>query len=348
MNGGRPCPAVVRPPALRAGDAVAIVSLSSPGPADLPAPFIRGLDALRQEGFEPHVMSHAQGRVQPWLSGTPAERAADVHRAIAGSNARMVLSTIGGNHSAQVLPLLDMDLIAANPTIVCGYSDITCVLHGIHAATGVVTFYGPALIPQWGAVGGPSTYVREHFRAVVSSNRPPGPVPTANGEVHDADFRRAERTGQRLRATPARPRLVLRGGEAVGPLLAGCLPSIRNVIGTPWCPEYGGRVLVLETPGPPYDLAAADADLTHLDQAGCLGELAALVLCRPYRFSPEDADRLADLVLDRVRGRSYPVVARFEGGHTDPIPTLPIGVASRLVAGDRVELVLEKPAVVAR
>jgi len=43
-----------------------------------------------------------------------------------------------------------MDLIQGNPKVLCGYSDISSILNGIHAVTGLVIFYGPALLPQFG------------------------------------------------------------------------------------------------------------------------------------------------------------------------------------------------------
>ena len=69
-------------------------------------------------------MAHAEGR-RGWVSGTPHERVADLHDAFSDPQVRAVLCTIGGLHSAQLLPLLDFELIAANPKVFCGYSDIT-------------------------------------------------------------------------------------------------------------------------------------------------------------------------------------------------------------------------------
>jgi muramoyltetrapeptide carboxypeptidase len=124
--------------------------------------------------------------------------------------------------------------------------------------------------------------------------------------------------------------------------MAACLPSARHVLGTRWQPEYRGRVVVLDTPEPPYGLAQADADLTHLRLAGCLDDLAALVVCRPYRFAANEAVALHRLVLEQVADFEYPILARVEGGHTDPMPTLPIGV-DVTIDGD--ELIIDGPAV---
>ncbi|WP_462203319.1 hypothetical protein [Frankia sp. CcWB3] len=41
---------------------------------------------------------------------------------------------------------------------------------------------------------------------------------------------------------------------------------------------------------------------------------------------------------------SYPVLAHVEGGHTDPLPTFPIGVSTTV---DGTDLIFEQPAVAA-
>ena len=334
----------LRPRSLRSGDTIAVVSPSWCGPAELPTPYRRGLAALRAHGFEVRVMPHAERR-RGWVSGTPQERVADLHDAFADQQVRAVLCTIGGLHSAQLLPLLDFDLIAANPKVFCGYSDITSLHLAIHGATGLVTFYGPAVIPQWGAVGGPLAYMVEHFAQVVGRPEPAGSLPRADYEIQDTDVERAERTGEPLRRTPSRPREVLRGGRAKGCLVSACLPVARNLIGTPWEPELDGRVLVLETPEKPYDPETADADLTHLRLAGWLDGLAALVLCRPYDFTDAQTEQLHEALMAHVAQWDYPVIARVEGGHTDPLPTFPLGVT---VEVDSTDLVIRETAVTAR
>jgi muramoyltetrapeptide carboxypeptidase len=119
----------------------------------------------------------------------------------------------------------------------------------------------------------------------------------------------------------------------------------RNLIGTPWEPDMSGRVLVLETPEKPYDPEFGDADLTHLRLAGWLDHLAALVLCRPYDFSDEQTEQLHEPLMGHVGQWDYPVIARMEGGHTDPLPTFPLGVTVEL---DGTDLVFREPAVSAR
>ncbi|MFH8983725.1 S66 peptidase family protein [Streptomyces varsoviensis] len=314
------------PPALRAGDHVAVISPSWGGAGLFPDRFDRALDALAGQlkltGLPtPHAHS-----THDWRSAGARERADDLNQAFRDETIGGILCAIGGDHAAQLLPLLDWDAIAARPKVFCGYSDATVLHHAIYATTGATTFYGPAVLSQFGEWPDPDEYTVEHFRTVAMEARPAGPVPKCPYVVDEfGDWGATGRPRSRHRR-PAPDRVALRPGSGSGPLLAACLPSARQLLGTPWQPPYAGHVLVIETP-PDYSPADADRDLTHLRNAGCLDELAALVVGRPPRLGPADRERLHAVVLDAVAGFGYPVLAEFECGHTDPVATLPIGVA---------------------
>jgi muramoyltetrapeptide carboxypeptidase len=54
-------------------------------------------------------------------------RVADLHAAFADAGVRGILTVIGGFNSNELLPHLDWNLIAQNPKVFCGYSDITAL-----------------------------------------------------------------------------------------------------------------------------------------------------------------------------------------------------------------------------
>lgn len=66
-----------------------------------------------------------------------------MNEAFGDQNVKAVFTVIGGSNSNQLLPYLDYELIRQNPKIFCGFSDITALLNGIYAKTGLVTFSGP-------------------------------------------------------------------------------------------------------------------------------------------------------------------------------------------------------------
>jgi muramoyltetrapeptide carboxypeptidase len=319
----------MKPARLRAGDVIAVVSPSWGGPAAFPERFERGLAALAKCGLRPRVMPHARG-AHRWVSGTIADRVADLHEAFADPGVKGIITSIGGSHSSSLLPFIDFDLIAANPKVFCGYSDITVLHHAIHARTGLVTFYGPAVMPEFGEWPGPDDYTLEHFVKAVMEPAPIGAIPTPPYSVHEhRDW--ALRPRPRRRDGPE-PLVSLRPGTARGKLLVACLPSARNLIGTPWLPEYRGRILVLETPEQPYGPPDAERDLWHLRNAGLLSELGGLVLGRGKEFTALQTREFHEVVLEVVSEFEYPVLANLPVGHVSPIATLPIGVEAELEA----------------
>jgi muramoyltetrapeptide carboxypeptidase LdcA involved in peptidoglycan recycling len=334
----------VRAPVFGRGDTIAVVSTSWGGAGLLGERFARGIEALAKLGYRVKVMSNARAvsdGVRDWVAGGRDARLADLHDAFADLEVRCVLSAIGGNHSAQLLEGLDLDLIREHPKLVCGYSDTTTLLLALHARTGLVTIYGPALLPEFGEIAGPDPEVVDWFERVASSTVPAGALPRIPWQaVEDRAVSDAE--GRARRRKNPEPRLILRGGAAQGRLLVGCLPSIRTLIGTPWEPDWKGALLVIETPESPYDPAWADADLAHLRNAGILASIAGLAVGRTDGWSQAEQAQLHACVLDSCRDYDYPVVAGIECSHAAPLLALPIGVAARL---DGDQLIIEEAAV---
>ena len=71
------------------------------------------------------------------------DRVNDLHDAFKDKNVKAILTVIGGFNVNQILDYIDYELIKNNPKIICGFSDITALLHAIYAKTGLVTYYGP-------------------------------------------------------------------------------------------------------------------------------------------------------------------------------------------------------------
>lgn len=318
----------IKPAALVPGDAIAVISPSAGLAARYPRRTIRGVKALESLGFTVVQMPHANGDTG-WLSGSIEDRVSDIHAAFADANIKAVICTIGGNHSAQLLASLDYELIAANPKIVCGYSDVTSLLHAVYRETGLVTFYGPAVLAQFGEWPEPFPETVAHFRTVVCGTGPVGEIPsfdTVVGEFIDW----AEDEVRPRRRVPATGRRAIRDTAGEGPLVVGCLPTIRHLLGTPWQVDYRGTVLALDIPDMGYRIEDLDADLWYLRNAGVLADLAGLLVGRPRLLAAEDIDQLCDVVSGIVAPYDYPVVAQVECGHSDPVATLPIGVHARL------------------
>lgn len=335
---------LLRPPLLRAGDTVAVVSPSYGAPGHFPHRLARGVAHLEALGLRVRVSAAARGVLaeRPWLAATAQERADDLHAAFADPEVTAIIASIGGDHSNQVLPLLDMDLIRAHPTILLGLSDISVLTVAIHAATGLVTCNGPAVcdsLAEFPAVPG---FTSEFLQRAICAAEPIGdlrPADTWTDEFLDWQ--------QQLDLTRARTQQPGGGwawlqGEGVvrGPLLGGCLESLEHLRGTRWWPDWRGRIAFLETseerPGPDR----IDSVLSDWANMGVLSEIAGLLWARPYGYSPQEIDLLHSVLRERCAPYGFPVVSLLDFGHTDPKLTLPNGVLAEIdCAARRVRLV---------
>lgn len=70
------------------------------------------------------------------------------------------MAAIGGMNSNALLPYIDYEALRKNPKMIIGYSDVTALLLGIYARTGLVTYYGPAMVASFGEL---PPYVDETF-----------------------------------------------------------------------------------------------------------------------------------------------------------------------------------------
>ncbi|PSR15136.1 LD-carboxypeptidase [filamentous cyanobacterium CCP3] len=315
----------LRPPRLREGDVVGIVS-----PAG--ATYERDrldlvVDAVKALGFVPRIAPHALARYG-YLAGTDAERAADVNAMFADPAIKALLPVRGDWGSARILPYLDYNTIRANPKVVIGFSDISALLLGVYAQTGLVTFHGPHGLTAWRADQ------VEPLRQILTE----GAALTYSNPLLGADQDRLMRDQGRIQTITA--------GRATGPLIGGNLSVISGIVGSPYFPDTSGAILFLEDVGePPYRI---DRMLTQLKLAGVLDGLAGFVFGQCTACGPGSGYgslTLADILRDHIQPLGIPAYAGAWIGHVEPLWTLPIGGPVTMDAATGT-LQMQSPAVV--
>jgi muramoyltetrapeptide carboxypeptidase len=325
------------------GDTVAIVSPSAPAVAWWPHRIERGRAYLESIGFKVRVMPNA-GKGGEWAAGSPQERAADIHEAFLDDNVSAVIASIGGNHSNQILPYLDFDLIAAHPKIIQGYSDITVLLWAIAQRSGLRTFYGPTLAPELGEFPGVLPYTDRFMRAAWSGGKPIRYEPASAWTDERLDFFTKQDLSRSRRMRPSAGWVTIRAGVAEGVLFGGCLETICwHLKGSAFWPDLHGALLFLETSDeapPPSDV---DAYLSDLEQLGVFEQVNGLIFGRPYHYTDKQTQALWSVVRERTSASGIPVIANVDIGHTDPMLTLPIGARARIDAGSHEFEILESP-----
>ncbi|WP_330289382.1 S66 peptidase family protein [Streptomyces sp. NBC_00576] len=292
---------------------------SSPAPALFPRRTARALAALRHAGWD-HRAAESFAGVSRASAAHPRELAAELH-ALVETGVDAVLASAGGWTAGLVLPYLDFGLLRAAQVPLIGYSDVSVLLWAF-AAQGIPAVHGPMLVSEFGHFTGPFPYTLDGLRNALAGTGGVLRPPTHSTEDNPWWDREDERA---LRTSPASPWRVIQHGHARGRLLAGCLPAVTSLFGTPHMPPTDGKVLFLEDFG-----MAPDRFLSLLAQwhnSGRLQRLAGLVLGRRGRASaaPGGYADFDDALLHLLDGTSMPVVADVDFGHTEPRLSLPLG-----------------------
>lgn len=324
--------AAIRPPALRPGDTVAVVSLSSGGAAAFPHRYATGKRQLAETfGLRVIDAPHAT-RDSDWLRDNPEARADDLHWALTNPDVHGIVSSIGGHHALRMVPYLDYGLIAAHPKVFTGYSDTT-INHLAFGRAGVGSFYGMAVLSTAAENGGIAEFSADSFRATVMSTEPIGdlaPAPVWTEE--QLDWFSPELQDRQRRWVPNYGWLWLQGSEPVaGPLIGGCLEVLAMAVGTEVWPDladFDGAVLHLELSNEQPPQLQVRAWLRQFVALGIVARLAALLFSRPEGMSLRETLALYEAVGEElvVAGRpDLPFVANLDYGHSSPMGLLPLG-----------------------
>ena len=293
-------------------------------PQDSRSEVLRGVEWWESRGYRVKLAAGIYER-DDYVAGSPERRAADLNAMFADREVDVVQSLQGGYGSAQTIPHLDFDLVAANPKPFVGYSDITALHTAFLRKTGLATFYGNGLA----GVGDPETteFSRERLLATLRG--------TAAAEVpRDPD-------DPYVRA--------IRGGTATAPLVGGCLWLLIQSMGTPWEVDLDGAIFFFEDVKlPPYYL---DGFLTQLGQAGKLEGVEGVVVGEMKDCDWGDQRQASDWARSRsvedvleqhLEPLGVPVLYKLPLGHGKHLASIPLGVRYTLDA-DRKTLTLEQP-----
>jgi len=325
-----------RPARLQPGDTIGIVSPAS-APPD-PKNIDRGVAALDKLGFKVKLAPNVRSRLG-FLAGTDHERASDLMRMFLDRKVVAIVCVRGGYGSARLLPLLDYDVIRANPKIFVGYSDITSVHCALLTKANLISFHGPMLNSDFALPDMPR-FTRESLLRTL------GHLPTLSRVKPGRDLvsgLREKWTGSIGQGCHHKPR-ILRPGRARGQLIGGNLTLLCSTIGTPWQPPFRNRILFLEDLSEePYRF---DRMLTYLLNCGLLQQVAGIAIginknCHDPKAGKarEYRQTLEDVFKERLLPLRVPIVTGMAFGHVPHNATLPVG-GKVLLDAKRGELIL--------
>ncbi|QWC20928.1 LD-carboxypeptidase [Bacillus haikouensis] len=287
---------VIRARKLIRGDTVGVVAPASPPKQESlgkALSFLEGLGLKVKLGSSLH-------KTYGYLAGTDEERVEDIHTMFHDDEIKAVFCACGGFGTGRIASKLDYELIAGNPKIFWGYSDITFLHTAIHQNTGLVTFHGPMLSSDVG-LKEVHEKTKETFRQLFES-KPVEFSPTLS------------------------PVEVIVEGKAGGPVIGGNLTLLVSTLGTEYEVDTRGKILFIEDlDEEPYKV---DRMLNQLKMAGKFRDAEGIIIGDFKNCEPDK--RKESLTLDQlfdeyIRKAGKPALKGFYIGHSSPSLAVPVG-----------------------
>lgn len=290
-----------RPPALRPGDRVALLSPSGPA---VSARVEAAAAVLESWGLSVSLGQHALGR-SGYFAGSDADRVADLCSAVLDPSVRAVMCTRGGYGAQRIVDAVPWEALRSSPKLVVGFSDITALHLAVWRRAGLASCLGPCLAWDPARIGSDAA---DALRGALTD--PSSPV------VVERD--------------PGKPTSVVSvPGVASGTVLGGNLSLLAASLGTPDFPDLSGALLVIE------DVAEApyrvDRMLTQLRRARVLSGLAGVAVGQFTDCGSREAvPSVIEVLVDRLGDLGVPVLGGLPVGHGLGQRPVPIGVSGVL------------------
>ena len=326
-------------PRLKVGDTIGFFSPSSPATVFAPNRFARAKAYLEQQGFKLQA-GLLTGKDDNYRSGSIQQRAEELNQLIRDPAVRCIMSTIGGSNSNSILPYIDYAALKNDPKIIIGYSDVTALLLGIYAQTGLVTYYGPALVASFGELPPLVDQTFASFKDLLCD------VPALPYAYTMPRYWTDVRVGweNQVEEKPVSANhWEFRGeGKISGRLIGGNLNTMAGIWGSPYMPEIKqGDILLIEDSL--KGIETVERSFAHLKLCGVFDKVAAVILGKHEGFDHRETYRSPyDVLLEVLNGQQVPIVNGFDSCHTHPMLTTPIG-AHVTIDFEKREVLLDKP-----
>ncbi len=300
----------IKPPQLKAGDTIGIVTLGSPLN---PTVINEGIATLENMGFSVLVGNHVYDSVG-FLAGTPEQRAADLMMMFENEAVSCILPTRGGVGVAGILPFLDFSVISNNPKIISGYSDITVLLNALYEYSDLITFQSLLLLDF--NLRTPAYNFNQYFAATSAISAP-----------------------WQINNPPGMPLVTKVPGEVTGPIVGGNLTSFVGTLGTSFEINTQGKILCLEETHEPINTVYRY--LSHLKLAGKFDDCIGILMGECTNCIPAYGVTYNELIDEFLVPLGKPLMSNLATAHGRFKAAIPIGATVRMNSTNRTLTVTE-------
>lgn len=329
---------MIKPKRLKKGDKIAVVSLSWGGLGD--SALIHKYNIAKQRlendfGLKVVAMPHALSG-SDFVANHPELRAKDLMDAFTDASISAVFCAIGGDDTIRTLPYIHFEVLQNNPKIFMGYSDST-INHLMIYKAGLVSFYGPSIMCEFGEYGKMFDYTKSAVRDLLFGDwhqysLEPSPEWTDEHVFWDEGNINTPHT---MKPDTHGYEIINGNGIVKGHLLGGCIDVFMIANGTeiwPTLKEWTNAILFVETseekPSPDF----VNRTFRNLAAQGILKSLKGIIVGKPQdeKYYEEYKTAILQVVASEEKLYDLPIFYNVNFGHAKPIGIIPYGINTEL------------------
>lgn len=322
------------PKKLKKGDTIGIISPSAGLAPIFPHRIEQAEKNLTKLGFK---IKYAKNSLKNhgYVSAPAKDRADDINEMFLDKEVGVIIATIGGDHSNQILKYLNFEAIKNNPKIFIGYSDITVLHFALATQASLRTFYGPCVISEFGEYPEILEYTLEYFKKALEITEPIGNISQSDFWTWEfLDWSKKKDQTRARKTNQTKGYEWWKEGTAQGEIFGGCIPSINHLSGSIYWPDFNEKIMFIDipekNPGEKFPLEEIDSFLADLDNLGIFKKIKGLIIGRPYFYEEEDNKKLKNMIMYYTKDYIYPILFNANIGHVSPIMTIPLGAKTYL------------------
>ncbi|WP_312991331.1 S66 peptidase family protein [Chryseobacterium flavum] len=299
------------PEPLKKGAKIAIIS---PAGAVDPSQLEKGIEMIKNKGFEPVLGEHLYSRFSNGYTyaGTEKERIKDINWALNDKEISAIWASRGGYGCQHLIQHLKLKNFEENPKWYIGYSDNT-VIQSYLLKKGFVSIHGQTIKTSSFGV------TDESYDLIFDTLR--GKTLKYNLESHQLNKK----------------------GTIEGELVGGNLALIYALLGSRYSFDFKDKILFIEDIG--ENFYALDRMIMSLELAGVFNKIRGLIVGGMTNMGDEKENKNYEesfdefaykLISERISKYKFPVVFGFPNGHIKDNRPLIIGSEVKMEVDNKV------------
>lgn len=297
---------MIFPKSLNMGDTIGIIAPSSPFTKYELNEIEVGFKDL---GYNIKFGESVKKSYKGYLAGKDELRAKDIENMFLDSEVDAIMCIRGGYGTSRILDMIDYNIIANNPKLFIGFSDITSLHIAFNQKANLSTIHGimAGSVLEWDSFTYKSLLDAVSMKNKLEINNP------RNKKLY-----------------------TLINGQCTGEIIGGNLSLLVATIGSNYEIDAKGKILFIEEVG--ESIYKIDRMLTQLALAGKFNDCEGIIFgdfsdCNKNKLEEFE---LIEILLDRVKNFNKPCIYNIQSGHCMPMISIPFGAHCKLDATNQV------------